>query len=94
MKKLKIKRKGFGFELVLEGEIKIDESKIKPYEDYVREQQEGMIREQLRDYLDTIMVSASEKDYSIFSDFSKKMGAQAARDELVEYLMKNMEREE
>lgn len=43
------------FRLVLEGEIKVDHSKLKPYEQYVKEEEALQIREQIENYLKQIL---------------------------------------
>ena len=91
MKKLKIKRKGFGFELVVEGEITIDESKIKDYNDYVRDEKTKLLKEELSKYLTTIMKSSDDSKIGMFTDFMAMQGAKCARNELIEYLIKDMD---
>ena len=90
MGKLKIKRKGFGFELVIEGEIELDNSKIKPYEEYIKEQTNLQVKDQLTKYLKQI---ANFKQYEecSFTGFSERMGAEAMIDRLSDYLVKNLE---
>jgi hypothetical protein len=95
LKKLKIKRKGFGFEIVLEGAIKIDQSKIKPYDDYYKEEEEKLICSQVYDYLLSIVPMAQdpkpgESDYSLWN---YRHGAQCGLRELANHLAKNVERE-
>ena len=60
MKKLKIKRKGFSFELVLDGDVTVDKTKIKPYEEYVKEETDKQIIIQHK--LDTNNDSDTESD--------------------------------
>jgi len=86
MKKIKIKRKGFGFEIVLEGGIKIDESKIKSYEQYHKEQTQALLKKEIYDYLLTICPSASE-----FSMFKYYHGAQLGLQDIAEHLATTME---
>jgi len=90
MKKLKIKRKGFGFELVLEGEIKIDESKIKSYEQYHKEQTQALLEIQIYDYLLTICPSAHAGEYSLFNYYH---GAQLGLKDIASHLAKTLEAE-
>jgi len=90
MKKLRIKRKGFGFELVLEGEIKIDESKIKPYEQYYKEQTEELLSRQIYEYLQTLCPTAQDCEYSLFT---YRHGAQLGLKELADHLAKTVEAE-
>jgi len=51
MRKLKLTRSKYGFKLVLDGDIKIDESKIKPYEQYYKEQTDRLLKEEVYNYL-------------------------------------------
>jgi hypothetical protein len=91
MKKIRIKRKGFGFELVVEGEIKIDESKIKSYEQYHKEETEKLLVEEIYKYLYTLCPTAQDDEYS--SLFNYRTGAQYALKELAAHLAKNLEAE-
>lgn len=95
MKKLKIKRKGFGFELVLEGEIKIDESKIKPYEQYYKEKTEELLSKQIYEYLQTLCPTAQEPDPDsiLYGMWQTRCGAQSAIKELSDHLAKTVEAE-
>jgi hypothetical protein len=96
MKKIRIKRKGFGFELVVEGEIKIDESKIKSYEQYHKEETEKLLKEQIYEYLLTLTPSMANSDSDAwcgFSGWQYKEGAKIALKELAAHLAKNLEAE-
>jgi len=88
MKKIKIKRKGFGFEIVLEGEIKIDESKIKSYEQYHKEQTQALLKKEIYDYLLTICPSANASEFSVFNYY---YGAQLGLQDIAEHLATTME---
>ena len=90
MKKLKIKRKGFGFELVLEGEIKVDESKIKPYEQYYKEQTEALLESQIYEYLLTLCPTAQNAEYALFNYYH---GAQLGLKDIARHLAKTVEAE-
>ena len=95
LKKLKIKRKGFSFELVLEGAIKIDDTKIKPYEDYYKEEEEKLISKQVYEYLISLVPMAQdpkpgESDYSLWN---YRHGAQSGLKQLADHLSKSVERE-
>lgn len=94
MKKLKLKRKGFGFEVVVEGEITIDESKIKSYDEYVQNEKAKLVKEELTSFLDSIMPTCvRENNVNLYDAFNITYGAQRARDELVTYLLKNLDLE-
>jgi len=88
MKKIKIKRKGFGFEIALEGEIKIDESKIKPYEQYHKEQTQALLQKEIYDYLLTICPSAQAGEYTLFNYYH---GAQLGLQDIAKHLATTME---
>jgi len=95
LKKLKIKRKGFSFELVLEGAIKIDDTKIKPYEQYYKEEEEKLISEQVYKYLVSLVPQAQDPtpgEYD-FGMSNYRFGAQLALKELASHLAKTVERE-
>ena len=68
-----------------------DESKIKPYDDYVKNEKQKLIKDEITKYLNTIITSAEPKAISICTDFSFIAGAANARDELVDYLIKTLE---
>jgi hypothetical protein len=90
MGKLKIKRKGFGFELVIEGEIEVDQSKIKRYEDYVKEQTDLQIKEQVVNYLVSI-TKYDEYKLDSYSGYAYQIGAKEMLERLSDYLINNME---
>lgn len=90
MGKLKIKRKGFGFELCIEGEVEVDQSKIKPYEDYVKEQTNLQIQQQIFKYLAEICNHPSHFKDS-YSRFEQTLGAEYILNSITDHLIKNME---
>ena len=91
MGKLRIKRKGFGFEICIDGEVSIDTSSIKPYDEYVKEEEAKLLFEQVQQYLNTIMKTCVKKDSEYFSCYQERIGACQARDELANYLVKHLE---
>lgn len=85
---VKIKRKGFGFTLEVVGEVKVNESKIKPYKDYVKEEENKQIEEQIFQYLCSICPSATPP--KTFWDMNYYY-VQAGLKELANHLANNME---
>lgn len=94
MKKLKIKRKGFGFELVLEGEVKVDESKIKPYDQYYKDETQKQLTEEIFKYLQEIVPSTKgRKSGDGYYDWNMQIYGSTALKTLAEHLAKNIDTE-
>jgi hypothetical protein len=92
MKKLKIKRKGFGFQILLEGEVEIDNTKIKPYEQYMSEEIRKQTEKQIFDYLLTIVPMQENEHYGMY-EFSRMKGGEDALARLAAYLADSVEDE-
>jgi hypothetical protein len=91
MAKLKLKRDGFSFSLYLEGEVEINEKKIKSYEEYHREQTDRLIKEEVVKYLSTIIKLPVYPSlvYSHY-DYKEKIHKENAIDELAEFLIRDI----
>ena len=86
MKKLKIRRKGFGFELV-------DESKIKSYEQYHKDETRKQAEEQIYEYLVSVVPKAQNtNDYVVgMHSYIELAAAQYALKQLAAHLADNLE---
>jgi hypothetical protein len=94
MKKLKLTRSKFGFKLVLDGDIKIDESKIKPYEQYYKEQTDRLLKEEVYNYLTSLVPFVKPpKDGEMYFSYQSREGGMKALSELADYLIKDIKTE-
>lgn len=94
MKKLKLTRSKFGFKLVLDGDIKIDESKIKPYEQYYKEQTDILLKKEVYAYLEDLVPWVKRpSDGEHYYSYQFREGGMRALSDLADYLIKDIEEE-